>query len=155
LSYEHGGRVIQDTAKNGESIRGMTPQFIHGTEVAHWENASEVMVALLNAIPDSGFNCVFLESTPNGIGGEFHTICQKARWPNDKECPPGQQGYWKQWEALCPNQEEEAGGLGDYNYVRVFAAWFEFDDARIPLTAEAKKEIESSLDGASWYHGER
>lgn len=155
LTYEHGGRVIQDTAKNGESIRGMTPQFIHGTETAHWENAGEVMIALLNAIPDSGFNCVFLESTPKGIAGEFFNIWQKARWPTDEECPAGQKGYWKQWAGLCPDQEQEAGGLAEYNYVRVFAAWYEFDDAMIRLTTETKKEIESSLDAASWYHGEQ
>jgi hypothetical protein len=53
ITYQHGARVIQDTAKNGESIRGMTPQFIHGTEMAHWENADEVLVALLNAIQRS------------------------------------------------------------------------------------------------------
>ncbi len=155
LNYEHGGRVIQDTAKNGESIRGMTPQFIHGTEVAHWENAGEVMVALLNAIPDTGFNCVFLESTPKGSNGEFYNIWQKARWPNDDECPIGQKDYWKQWESLCPNQDREAGGLSDYNYVRVFAAWYEFEDAKIPLSVEGKREIESTIDGASWYLGER
>jgi hypothetical protein len=54
INYQHGARVLQDTAKNGDSIRGMTPQFIHGTEVAFWLNDSEVMVALLNAIPDTG-----------------------------------------------------------------------------------------------------
>ena len=155
LTYDHGGRVIQDTAKNGDSIRGMTPQFIHGTEVGYWENAEEVMVALLNAIPDSGFNCVFLESTPNGANGTFFDTWQKARWPTDEECPQGQEGYWKQWASLSPDQEAEAGGLEQFAYVRVFAAWYEFDDARVVLNESEKREIESSLDAASWYQGER
>lgn len=155
LTYEHGARVMQDTAKNGESIRGMTPQFIHGTEMAYWDNGDEVLVALLNAVPDTGFNAVFLESTPNGASGAFYDTWQQARWPTDAECPSGQKGYWRQWEALSPNQEKQAGGLGAFDYVRIFAAWYEFDDAAIKLNAEEKREIEQSLDAASWYAGEK
>src|SRR5260370_35013661 len=132
----------------------MTPQFIHGTEVAYWENAAEVMVALLNAIPDSGFNCVFLESTPNGANGTFFDTWQKARWPTDEECPRGQEGYWKQWASLSPDQEAEAGGLEQFAYVRGFAAGDEFDDARVLLNESEKRGIESRLDPASWDQGE-
>jgi hypothetical protein len=155
INYQHGARVLQDTAKNGDSIRGMTPQFIHGTEVAFWLNDSEVMVALLNAIPDSGFNCVFLESTPNGATGTFFETWEGARWPTPEECPSGQEDYWKQWEKFCPNQGQGVAGLDRFDYVRVFAAWYEFDDACVKLDASEKQEIESSIDAASWYRGER
>jgi hypothetical protein len=155
INYEHGARVLQDTAKNGDSIRGMTTQFIHGTEVAYWMNAQEVMVALLNAIPDTGFNCVFLESTPNGATGMFFDTWEEARWPTADECPEGQEDYWKQWQQLCPNQAAGIAGLDRFKYVRVFAAWYEFEDARVELNESEKQEIRASIDAASWYRGER
>lgn len=154
MKWEHGSRVKQATARGKATIRGMTPQFIHGTECAHWENAAETLDAAMNAIPDEGFNVVFLESTPFGVEGPFAETWQKARWPTAEECPDGEL-YWKQWESVCPDQPPDASGLSDLGFVRIFAAWYEFEDSYVRLSEDQKRHIEATIDGESWYVGER
>lgn len=154
MVWEHGSAVRQATARGKATVRGLTPQFIHGTEVAHWESPEEAMDASMNAIPDSGFNVVFWESTPYGAGEPFALTWGAARWPDDQECPGGAL-YWKQWESVCPDQPRDASGLTSQYFVRIFAAWYEFEESIVKLTAEQKQEIKKTLDGESWYRGER
>lgn len=151
-SWSHGALLSQSTAMNSESIRGQTPNFLHGTEVAHWQNQDEVFLALMNAVPDDPTSCIFLESTPNGSSGAFHQQWTEARWPTADECPE-EKLYWKYWEVNCPDQENSF--LADFEYVRIFAAWFEFEEASLVLTAEQKEKIKATLDAQSWYKGER
>lgn len=153
MQWQHGSILSQSTAKSGESIRGQTPQAVHGTEVAHWEQEEEVFLALMNAIPDDPSASVWLESTPKGRGGAFYDYWQKARWPRPDECPAGQEDYWRQWEGKCPDQPDAI--FAEWEFVRVFAAWFEFEEAALKLDEDQKKHIQSTLDGKAWYHGER
>lgn len=152
MRFPHGSLLLQATARGKATARGMTPQFIHGTEVAHWEAPEEAMDASMNAVPDSGFNTVFWESTPFGAGEPFAQTWEAARWPTAAECPGGQE-YWRAWEAMCPDQPP--GGLRDRLFVRVFAAWYEFDESVVRLTPDQKREIRDSLDAESWYRGEQ
>ena len=154
MTWEHGSRLAQATARGKATIRGMTPQFIHGTEVAHWESPEEAMDASMNAIPDVGFNVVAWESTPFGAGEPFSNTWGGARWPTAEECPDGRL-YWKQWEPVCPDQPHDESGLSDKYFVRVFAAWYEFEDSHIKLSEDQKKIIERTLDAESWYSGEK
>jgi hypothetical protein len=132
-----------------------TPSFsIGNTEAAHWENPEETMDAALNAIPDSGFNVVLLESTPFGAEGPFFNTWKGGRWPKAEESPGGKL-YWKKWESLCPDQPPDASGLSESYFVRIFAAWYEFEDSHIRLTPEQKQEMERTLDAESWYAGEK
>lgn len=154
MKWPHGSLLRQATARGKATCRGMTPQFIHGTEASHWENCAEAMDAAMNAIPDSGFNVVFLESTPFGAGDPFAKTWGAARWPTAAECPGGDL-YWKKWEAVCPDQPADKSGLADSYFVRVFAAWYEFEESFIRLTSAQKAEIEATVDAESWYLGER
>lgn len=153
ITWAHGSIVKQSTAHGGESIRGQTPQFVHGTEVAHWELAEDVFLALMNAVPDAPGVSVFLESTPKGRGGAFHGRWQLARWPTADECPDGETGYFQPWLAKCPDQPDAL--FAEWEFVRVFAAWFEFDEAALRLTDEQKQRIEATLDEKEWHGGER
>lgn len=55
--------------------RSATIQLFHGSEVAFWPNAAEHFAGVVQTVPDHpGTECI-LESTANGVGGEFH-----ARW---------------------------------------------------------------------------
>jgi hypothetical protein len=108
----------------------------------------------MNAVPDAGFNSVFLESTPFGASGPFADTWANARWPLAEECPGGIQ-YWKQWESLCPDQPHDESGLSSQYFVRIFAAWYEFEDSHIRLTPIQKEHIKNTLDAESWYVGER
>lgn len=153
MKWLHNSTLTLSTAHGKESIRGQTPQFVHGTEVAHWEQEDDVFLAVMNAVPDDPNVSVWLESTPKGRGGAFHSHWQGARWPTPEECPPEDAEYWKQWEAKCPDQPEAF--FAEWEFVRVFAAWFEFEEAALKLTQEQKLHIQATLDEKAWYHGER
>lgn len=58
--------------------RSQTVQLFHGSEVAFWPNASAHFAGVVQAIPDLPGTEIVLESTANGIGGEFHERWQQA-----------------------------------------------------------------------------
>lgn len=58
--------------------RSQTVQLFHGSEVAFWPNASTHFAGVVQAIPDLPGTEVILESTANGMGGEFHERWQQA-----------------------------------------------------------------------------
>lgn len=66
------------TAGNKATGRSETIQLFHGSEVAFWPNAEDHLAGIMQAIADVPGTEVFLESTANGIGGEFHALWQKA-----------------------------------------------------------------------------
>jgi hypothetical protein len=141
--WPHGAALSQSSALGGGSIRGKTPQFVHGTEVAHWEEQAETLLGLLNAVPDDPATTIFLESTPNGTGDEFEKTWTNARWPTADECPDGEE-YWRYWQAECPNPPMD--GINDSAFVRIFAAWFEFEEAALPLSDADREHIRATLD---------
>jgi hypothetical protein len=53
-------------------------QLFHGSEVAFWPNASTHFAGVVQAIPDLPGTEIVLESTANGVGGEFHERWQQA-----------------------------------------------------------------------------
>lgn len=57
--------------------RSQTIQLFHGSEVAFWPNASTHFAGVVQAVPDLPGTEIILESTANGVGGEFH-----ERWQN-------------------------------------------------------------------------
>lgn len=58
--------------------RSQTVQLFHGSEVAFWPNAKTHFAGVVQAIPDLPGTEVVLESTANGMGGEFHERWQQA-----------------------------------------------------------------------------
>lgn len=58
--------------------RSKTVQLFHGSEVAFWPSAASHFAGVVQAIPDLPGTEIILESTANGIGGEFHSRWQKA-----------------------------------------------------------------------------
>lgn len=58
--------------------RSKTVQLFHGSEVAFWPNAAEHFAGVLQAIPDLPGTEVILESTANGVTGEFYERWQQA-----------------------------------------------------------------------------
>ena len=58
--------------------RSRTVQLFHGSECAFWPNAAEHFAGVVQAIPDLEGTEVILESTANGVGGEFHSRWQQA-----------------------------------------------------------------------------
>lgn len=58
--------------------RSQTIQMFHGSEVAFLPNAATHFAGVVQAIPDLPGTEVVLESTANGVGGEFHERWQQA-----------------------------------------------------------------------------
>jgi len=58
--------------------RSQTIQLFHGSEVAFWPNAATHFAGVVQAIPDMPGTEIVLESTANGVGGEFHERWQQA-----------------------------------------------------------------------------
>jgi len=58
--------------------RSKTIQLFHGSEVAFWPHAASHFAAVIQAVPDLPGTEIILESTANGIGGEFHERWQQA-----------------------------------------------------------------------------
>lgn len=155
MVFSHGGKVGMGTAQGKASARGRTPQAVHETEKSHWENPEDTDDAVNNAVSEEGFSVIWVESTPYGFDNLFAADWHKARWPTQEECPDGAL-YWQQWAGVCPDQP--AQGRTDFDYVRCFAAWYEFDtpgaQSFIRLDEDEKKHIQDTLDAESWYRGE-
>lgn len=66
------------TAGAAETGRSKTVQLFHGSEAAFWKNARSHFAGVVQTIPDLPDTEVILESTGNGIGGEFHERWQQA-----------------------------------------------------------------------------
>ena len=58
--------------------RSKTTQLFHGSEVAFWPNASTHFAGVVQTVPDLPGTEIILESTANGMGGEFHERWQQA-----------------------------------------------------------------------------
>lgn len=58
--------------------RSQTIQLFHGSEVAFWLNAPTHFAGVVQAVPDLPGTEIVLESTANGVGGEFHERWQQA-----------------------------------------------------------------------------
>jgi hypothetical protein len=89
-----GSAYAVGTAGSKAVGRSKTIQLFHGSEVAFWPNAAAHFSGVVQAVPDLPDTEVVLESTANGVGGEFH-------------------GRWQQAEA----------GIGDYIAVFVPWFW--------------------------------
>lgn len=58
--------------------RSKTAQYLHGSEVAFWPNAKEHFAGVVQTIPDLPGTEIILESTANGVTGEFYERWQQA-----------------------------------------------------------------------------
>lgn len=58
--------------------RSQTIQYFHGSEVAFWPNAPAHFAGVVQAVPDLPGTEIILESTANGLGGEYHERWQQA-----------------------------------------------------------------------------
>lgn len=65
----------------GESVgRGETITVAHFSELAFWpkSSAKDILNGALQAIPEKPNTCVFIESTANGVSGEFYNMWKGA-----------------------------------------------------------------------------
>jgi len=69
------------TAGSKSVGRSMTINYFHGSEVAFWSNANEIVSGMLQTIPDNPDSELILESTANGTSGDgayFYNMVQSG-----------------------------------------------------------------------------
>lgn len=98
-------RYAVATAGNKETGRSGTVQMFHGSEAAFWPNEKQIFKGLGQSVADLDDTEIILESTANGVGGEFYNRWRRAEagltdyeaifvpwfWQDEyrKEPPPG------------------------------------------------------------------
>ena len=139
-AWSNGSRLQGETAKDVLAAIGGTHQALHAFEVARWAkhgvaNSAEVLANVTKSVPLIPGSIIVLESTAEGAAGDFYDRFVRAIDAED---------------FLSGKRMPGAG-----EYVRIFAAWFEFVDSALRLTPEQQREIERSLDSDPQYEGER
>lgn len=119
--------ITPETANDPDAGRAGTFRLVVVTELGRWReagiaSAKKVLSGLLNCVPKEPGTLVLIESTAQGIGGEFHSRYEKA----------------------VTLAAFKAGRRGS-GYIRIFAAWFEFDDYRKVLTKDEETALEKDL----------
>jgi hypothetical protein len=79
--YWGEGWGVEVLSADGGRIAGGGRQWLLGDEVAFWRAAGETLTGALNMIPYVPETTIILQSTANGIGGEFYDLCQRAQDP--------------------------------------------------------------------------
>ena len=78
MEFETGSIFRTATAGSKAVGRSMTNNYLHGSEVAFWKNANDIITGLFQTVPTSLLSEIILESTANGTTGEgafFHDKC--------------------------------------------------------------------------------
>lgn len=71
-------RYSVSTAGARATGRSATAQYMHGSEVAFWEDAKNHMAGIGQTVPMEDGTEIYLESTGNGIGNTMHQMCLDA-----------------------------------------------------------------------------
>lgn len=105
----HRSQFQVQTAGKLRLGRGSTIHSFHGSEVAWWTNATETLLSVLQAVPDDPDTMVILETTANGIGGEF----------------------WERWQQAVRERREHPDDLS--GYLPLFFSWLDYPEYRMKL----------------------
>jgi hypothetical protein len=134
IGWANGSSFVVDTAENADAGVGGTRQFGHFSEVSKWpqtqsKNDKKVMSAVTPSL--SGMETTIIaESTPEGATGWHYETWQNAVWLEDL------------LEMI------EKGIRPEEIWVKVFAAWYEFDSNKrqTPVSEQEIAQIKATLD---------
>ena len=103
LTYEGGSYVQVSTANNLKTGRSFSLRFLHLSEYAFWRDAKTLMTGLMQCVPDDKETMVLIESTANGVGGDFWQRWQDANDPSSgSEWIPMFFAWWEHPEYTRP-----------------------------------------------------
>ena len=138
VTFTHGSEALKYSADSPKAGIGGTIQGLHKSEVAFWantdvKNAYQVQQSLMPSLAKTPNSFEINESTPKGAFGLFCDLWADARWPE-------YDNYWQRPAWAQTNDPGEGNGL-----IRVFAAWWEMRENRLPVTEEQKQHIKATL----------
>jgi len=91
------------TAGNKNTGVSSTNQYLHGSEVALWENAGDLAVGLMQTVPDARNTEIWYESTARGMGNYFHKQWVLAEKGETDFIPVFVPWYWQsEYQKLAP-----------------------------------------------------
>ena len=144
--HEIDSGIEVSTAGAKGAGRGGTVQYFHGSEVAHWTNASDHMAGVMQAVPNAEGTEVILESTANGVEGLFYDMCMAAMdghgeyqlifipWFEHSEYRTPPPTDWR------PNEEfAEYGEMHQLGLDRLYWAWEKNRGMAIALSRDPDK----------------
>lgn len=102
--HPHWSTFKVQTAGKLELGRSELVHFLHCSELAMWSNASTSLTAVFQCVPSLPDTAILIESTANGVGGEFH----------------------ERWEAAVKRWNDTNGSLD--GFVPLFLSWLEDPD---------------------------
>lgn len=129
INFSNGSFLEQDTANNPKAGISATRQVVHLSETSKYPEdgvrdayitISNMMASLNKHGPNS---LAIAESTASGASG----------W------------HYEMWQEAVTLEEYLAGKHGN-GWIKVFAAWFEFEDHKIAVTDGQAKDIMDTLD---------
>lgn len=77
MRFGNGSELLVETAGDVKAGRAVTIHRLHISEYAFWEHPVQTMTSLMESVPHSGSE-VFIESTANGVGNDFHQLWREA-----------------------------------------------------------------------------
>lgn len=138
----YSSRLRVATAGDADLGRSGTIQDLHCSEVAFWPDARKSLAAVLQCIPDPEINpdtVVVMESTANGLGGEFYN-----HWCNSKPA----------FDSPFMTLPKGTGESSDY--LAIFLPWHIFPDyrAKVPVGFSRTQEEEQLVETYSLDDGQ-
>lgn len=83
IVWENNSFVQVLSAEAGDVGRGGGRKWALLDEVAWWTNPALTLTSVLNMVPYIRGTVVVIQSTANGVGGEFYELCMKAMDPSN------------------------------------------------------------------------
>lgn len=78
IDWANGSQLKVQTARNVQSGRSYSSRYGHLSEFAYYQDAGKLMTGFMQTVPDDPGTIVVVESTANGVGGEFYRMWQRA-----------------------------------------------------------------------------
>lgn len=123
------GKIVVETANNVKAGTGLTPQYIHCSEVAKWARGSETAVSLFQAVADVPGTTVILESTAYGYDSLFQPMWEAA-----------EQGCRVEWLPDGTPKVEVIDSHAWNGYIPFFIAWFDDPDSWLEFAGPQDRE---------------
>jgi len=123
FEFSNGSSYTVATAGvSGEAGRGDTPTLAHLSEAAFYKNAEKNFAGFANSVPLSPGTEIFVESTANGLGNEFH----------------------RRWMRAEGGVADEQTGI---QYLPIFIPWYLSPEYRLPVSAGFELRPDAEGDG--------
>ncbi len=150
LRWSNDSSILVGTANNVEIGRSAPYNWAHLSEAAFYRDMGALMTGLMQRIPNSPDSGVIVESTANGMGGDFYDLCQRSMDPRrDSGWAFVFFAWWEHPE--CRADPKALGYSGPEAFQRTLDKYEREDQQKYNLTLEQlawrRRQIETACEG--------